>query len=117
MYFYELHESDDELFTDVLVAHDSEFDEEELLELVLEARDEVLSRFEEDTLVEAIANELERRHGFLHINDARIRAAINVSVGESGTMIAPVDEAAADDRAADEEFRSLLIEVDPEDPR
>ena len=56
MYFYELHEGDDEVFSDVLLAHDSEYDENEFLELVLEARAAVLDKYEEDTLSEAIAH-------------------------------------------------------------
>ena len=113
MYFYELHESDDDVYSDVLVAHDVEFDEEQFLELVLESRRSVLGRFEEDTLVEAIANDLERRHGFVHIDDRRLRVAVNVSAREEETFVAEVDEAA--DELREDDFRSLLVEVDPED--
>ena len=121
MYFYELHETDDDLMTDLVLVHDSEFDEEEFLELVLEARTAVLEKFEEDSLVEAVANELARVHGFTVIDDTRLRVAVNVSVEEGGTVLAETDErgAAARDAGADEdeEFRSILIEVDPEDAR
>jgi hypothetical protein len=55
VYFYELHEGDEDVFSDVVLAHEVEFDESEFLDLVLEARGEVLDRFEEDSLVEAIA--------------------------------------------------------------
>lgn len=116
MYFYELHETDDDLFTDLLVAHDGEFDEQEFLELVLEARAKVVERFEEDTLIEAVGAELARSQGFLVIDDGQIRAAVNVSVDEGLTVLAAVDErrAAREDEES-EDFRSLLIEVDPED--
>ncbi len=119
MYFYELHESDDELFSDALLAHDSEYDEDEFLELVLEARQAVVDHFEEDSLIEAVANELQRRHGFVHIDDRQLRAAINVSVHEGETRITPVEErgAAMDGETDDETYRSLLVEIDPEDPR
>ena len=113
MYFYELHEGDDDVYSDVLVAHDVEFDEEQFLELVLESRRSVLGAFEEDTLVEAIANDLERRHGFVHIDDRRLRVAVNVSAREEETFVAEVDEAA--DELREDDFRSLLVEVDPED--
>lgn len=116
MYFYELHETDDDLFTDLLVAHDGEFDEQEFLELVIDARAKVLERFEEDTLIEAVAAELARSQGFLVIDDSQIRAAVNVSLEEGLTALAAVDEgrgAPADDEA--EDFRSMLIEADPED--
>jgi hypothetical protein len=119
VYFYELHETDDELFSDVLLAHDAEYDEQEFLELVLEARAAVVAKFEEDTLIEAIGRELGRVHGFQLIDDSQIRVAVNVSVEEGETMLAEVDERGAriDREVETEEFRSLLIEVDPEDAR
>ena len=119
MYFYELHETDDDLFTDLVLVHDSEFAEDEFLELVLEARTAVLAKFEEDSLVGAVANELARIHGFTVVDDSRIRVAVNVSVEEGGTVLAETDErgAARDTGDDDDEFRSLLIEVDPEDAR
>ncbi|HSH21773.1 MAG TPA: hypothetical protein VK992_04035 [Candidatus Caenarcaniphilales bacterium] len=115
MYFYELHESDDDLFSNVLLAHDSEYDEHEFLELVLEARSEVIERFEEDSLIEAIANELERRHAFVHINDRQLRAAINVSADEGETVITPVEEVPVAHQREEEDFRTLLVDVEPED--
>lgn len=119
MYFYELHETDDELFSDVLLAHDAEYDENEFLELVLEARAAVVDRFEDDSLIEAVARELARIHGFQVIDDSQLRVAVNVSIDEGETAVAAVDERAprADvdqDRDGDA-YRSLLIEADPED--
>lgn len=93
MYFYEIHEGDTDLFTDALLVHELEFDEAEFLRLVLEARRRVLDSFEEDTLVEAVAGELERSHGFVHVDDARIIAAVNVSEREGETLLAAVSEA------------------------
>jgi hypothetical protein len=60
VYFYEIHESDDDLYSDALLAHEQEFTAEEFFELVQETRRRVQDSFEEDTLVEAIAHELER---------------------------------------------------------
>lgn len=113
MYYYELSEADDEIFANVLLAHDAEYDEQEFLEMVVEAREVVITSFEQDSLIEAIADELERRHGFSHI-DANLRAAIRVSAVEGETLITAVDERA---RAQTEEddFRSILIETEPED--
>lgn len=93
MFFYEIHEGDTDLFTDALLTHDLEFDEEEFLRLVLEARGHVLATFEEDSLVEAIANELQRRHGFVHVDDAHLTAAVNVSEREGETFLAAAGEA------------------------
>jgi hypothetical protein len=116
VYFYELHESDDELYTDALLAHDAEFDEEEFLALVLESREAVVGRFEDDSLPEAIAKELQRRHGFLYIDDSLLRAAVNVSVNDGETRAVPVEERRPTDQPEEaEDFRTLLIEREPED--
>ena len=119
MYFYELHEADDDLFSDALLVHEVEYDEEQFLELVLEAREAVLQTFEEDSLVEAVAEELQRRHGFLYIDDSRLAAAVNVSVTEGETAAAEIPVGGADGRTPFEEgdYRTMLIEADPEDPR
>jgi hypothetical protein len=117
VYFYELHEGDEDVFSDALLAHDIEYDEDEFLELVQDARRQVLDTYEEDTLAEAIANELQRRHGFLHIDDSRLRVAVNVSAREEETQVAQVDERRARESEGDEDYRSLLVEIDPEDPR
>ena len=117
MYFYELHEADDDIFSDVLLAHDVEFDEAQFLEMVLEAREQLISSFEEDSLVEAIAKQLQKRHDFLYVDDSRLRVSVLVSANEGETKVTEVDERAAA-RAAeaeDEDFRSMLIEADPED--
>ncbi|MDQ3492019.1 MAG: hypothetical protein M3452_02005 [Chloroflexota bacterium] len=118
LYFYELHEGDDELFTDVLLSHDSEFDEEEFLGMVLEARGAVLDRFEEDTLSEAIAAELARHHGFLVVDDRQLRVAVSVSAEEGETAVVAVEEMRPQRPPDDDEgFRSLLVDLEPEDRR
>ena len=116
MYYYELHESDDELFSEALLAHDSEYDEQEFLELVLEARGAVIDTFEEDSLIEAVANELARQHGFVHIDDRQLRAAVRVSANEGETELTAIDElGGTETEHAEDEFRTLLVDVDPED--
>ena len=115
MYFYELTESDDEIFTNLLLAHDSEYDEQEFLELVLEAREAVIKVFEQESLIDAIATELERKHGFVHV-DANLRAAVRVSAEEDETVITAVDERmAAAEIGEEEDFRTMLIETEIED--
>ncbi len=115
MYFYELSESDDEILANVLLAHDSEYDEQEFLELVLEAQDAVGKTFEEESLIEAIAAELERKHGFIHV-DANLRAAVRVSAEEGETIITAVDERVAAALTGEEDdFRTMLIETESED--
>jgi hypothetical protein len=115
MYFYELHESDDELFSEALLAHDSEYDEQEFLELVQEARADVIEKFEEDSLVEAVAKELARRHGFIHIDDHQLRAAVRVSANEGETELTSIEELGSTEVEPDDEFRTLLVDVEPED--
>ena len=100
MYFYELHESDDDLFTDALLTHDEEFSRDEFFELVQEARRHVQDTFEEDTLVEAVARELERTLGFTYVSDALLVAAVNVSRIEDENYLAAVGE--GDDEGDDE---------------
>ena len=117
MYFYELHESEGDLFTDVLLVHDSEYDEESFLEIVLEARAAVVDTFEQDTLVEAVATELERRHGFTFVHDARLTASVDVSTEEGATSLAELadEEDVDEDDALDEAevgFRSLVVDLE-----
>jgi hypothetical protein len=76
----------------------------------------VLDSFTEDSLVEAIANHLQRTHGFIHIDDRQLRAAVRVSADEEETQITPVDELAAASLPKEEDdFRSLLVDVEPDD--
>lgn len=119
MYLYELQEGDDDLGIAVLVAHETEYDETEFLELVVEARREVFEQFEEDTLVEAVAKELARRHGFLPLDDTQLRAAVSVSANEEETRLAPLEEGSGrsrgDEEDEEDEFRSLLVDIEPDD--
>ncbi len=114
VWFYELHEGDDDVYSDVLLYHDTEYDERELLELVLEARTAVLDSYREDTLSEAIGNELARRHGFLVVDDTQLRVAINVSGQEGETVVASVDLGPVG-RDDDDDHRSILIDIEPEE--
>lgn len=122
MYFYELHEGDDEIYSDVLLVRDSEMDPEEFFDLVQSIRRRVQDSYEDDTLIEAIAVELERDHGFVFVSDERLAAAVNVSVEESENFLAevgsPDDEDDAERADADvedeDDFRSILADFDPD---
>jgi len=114
LFFYELHESDSDLFADILLAHETEFDEAEFLELVLESRARVIGSFREDSLIEAIAADLAERAGFTVIDDSQLRVAVNVSSQEDGTFVSDI-EAASRASAAAEDFRTLLVDVEPDD--
>lgn len=106
MYFYELHEGDEDLMTDVILARGTAMPPDDFYELVQEVRAQVQDAFEEDTLVEAIAAELEREHDFLFVSDDRIVAAVLVShvADENGLIAADEDdeERVRGDRGQDE---------------
>jgi len=114
-YFYELHESDTDLFADVLLAHETEYDENEFLELVLEARKKVLDGFTADSLIEAVALELAERAGFLIVDDTQLRVAVNVSSEDEGTFVADVDQTSSVGGGRRDDFRTMLVDVEPDD--
>ena len=72
MHFYELHEGDDEVFADLLLAREEEMEPEEFFDVVQSIRRRVVDSFETTTLVEAIADELERDYGFIAVTDDRL---------------------------------------------
>ncbi|TMG53576.1 MAG: hypothetical protein E6H84_11350 [Chloroflexi bacterium] len=91
MFFYEIHEGDEELGTAVLVAHERKFDPLEFFALVKKARTLLMDAFEENSLSEAIANELARAHGFIHVTDDLLVASVNVDETEEGTFLLSED--------------------------
>ena len=108
MYFYELHEGDDDVFSDLLLVHDEQIEPEDFFELVQVIREKVQDTFEEDTLIEAIALELEREHGFTFVSDARLEASVHVSTNEEENRLISVD----DEIAESAEFRTLLADFE-----
>ena len=114
LFFYELHESDTELFADILLAHETEYDEAEFLELVLEARGRVIETHRHDSLVEAVAADLAERAGFLVIDDSQLRVAVNLSAEDDGTFVSEIDERGRI-RGGAEDFRTLLVDIEPDD--
>ena len=92
MFFYELREGDDDIFSDLLLVREEEMEPEEFFELVQSIRLQVQDTFEQDTLIEAIAEELEREHGFIPITDDRLSASVNVSKLDEDNYLADLDE-------------------------
>lgn len=111
MYFYELHEGDEEIFTDVLLVHDEQLEPEDFFELVQAVRRQVQDTFEDDTLIEAIARELEREHGFTFVSDQRLEASVHVSPVEAENRLIALDDQGMRESA---EYRSMLADFDPE---
>ena len=62
----------------------------------------MVDTFEEDTLVEAIARELERSHAFTYIGDEKLTASMSVGAEAADTYL--VDQS--------DEFRSMIVELD-----
>ena len=91
MYFYEIHEGDEDLGTAVLLAHEDRFSPEEFFRLVKKAKELVQDSFEEDSLSEAIANELERSSRFVHVTDDRLLASVNVGETDADTYLVATD--------------------------
>ena len=122
MFFFELHEGDNEVFSDVLVVSESEWEPEEFFELVQTIRRRLQDQYHTDTLVEAIAMELERDHGFIFIGDDALTASVNVSTEESDNFLAEleVDRADAEEDDADDDdvdavdvdYRAVLADFD-----
>jgi len=94
MFFYEIHEGDEELGTAVLLAHERHLEPLEFFGLVKKARTLLVDSYEEGSLSEAIANELARTAGFTHVTDDLLVASVNVDVTEEGTFL--VSEEAGD---------------------
>jgi hypothetical protein len=102
LYFYELHEGATDLMTDALLVSERDHTPAQFEQMVQAARTAVLETFEEDTLVEAIARELERSHGFTYIGDEKLRASMSVGIEEIDTYLVEQSE----------EFRSIVAELE-----
>jgi hypothetical protein len=108
LYFYELHEGDDDVFSDLLLVHDEQIEPEDFFELVQAIRHKLLDTFEEDTLIEAIALELEREHGFTFVSDARLTASVHVSPDEGENRLISLD----DEMIESAEYRTILADLE-----
>lgn len=123
MFFYELHEGDEAVYSDVLVVSESEWEPQEFFDLVQRIRRDVQDGYAQDTLIEAIALVLERDHGFIYVSDDRLGAAVNVSTQEAENFIADLDadyddgddgddDGDDDDDEPKGDYRTLLAELD-----
>jgi hypothetical protein len=108
VYFYELREGDEDIFSDLLLTRDEAMSAAEFFALVTSIRDDVVDGYETDTLIEAIAEVLERDHGFMFVSDDRLAASVNVSESDEETYLV---EATAE--SADPDYRAILLDWDP----
>ena len=102
LYFYELHEGATDLLTDAILVSERDHTPAQFETMVQAARTAVIDTFEEDTLVEAIARELERSHGFTFVSDEKLRASMSVGMEPEDTYLVEVSE----------EFRSIVAELE-----
>ncbi len=91
MHFYELHEGDGDVFADLTLAREDEMEPEEFFDIVQSIRRRIQDSYETQTLIEAIANELEADYEFIAITDERLTAAINVSKDDEENFLADLD--------------------------
>jgi hypothetical protein len=112
MHFYELHEGDDDVFADLLLAREEEMAPEEFFDIVQSIRRRVLESFVQDTLVQAIADELEQDYEFIAITDERLTAAVNVSRDEEENFLADLD-----DPEQDSDYATILADLKAEEDR
>ena len=102
LFFYELHEGPTDLMTDALLVSERDHTPAQFAGMVEAARKAVVETFEEDTLVEAIARELERAHGFTYIADEKLRASMSVGVEDEDNYLVEQSD----------EFRSIVAELE-----
>jgi hypothetical protein len=115
LFFYELREGDDDIFADVILVREEEMDADSFFELVQSIRLQVQDRFEQDTLIEAIAEELEREHGFVAVSDDRLSASVNVSKIDDDNYLAELDP---DEEAEDlPDYRGIFVDLPRDDAR
>jgi hypothetical protein len=103
MFFYELHEGDDEVYSDVILYSDSEWEPDEFFDLVQSVRRRIQDTQTHDTLIEAIATVLEREHGFLFVSDDRLSASVNVSTQEDDNFLAELESDLDDEEDDDDD--------------
>lgn len=102
LFFYELHEGATDLMTDAVLVSELDHTPAQFASMVVTARTAIIDTFEEDTLVEAIARELERSHGFTYISDEKLRASMSVGMEEEDTYLVETSD----------EFRSIVAELE-----
>jgi hypothetical protein len=106
MHFYELHEGDNDVFADMLLVRDEEMEPEEFFSIVQSIRRRVQDSYEQDTLIEAIAEELESDYDFIAITDERLTAAINVSKEDDDNFVTDLEAP-----EQDPDYASILADL------
>jgi hypothetical protein len=92
MYFYEIHEGDDDIGTAVLVAHADRFSPEEFFRMVKRAK--ALERSSSFAIASAseASSKLSFTSAFVHVTDERLLASVNVGETDADTYLVATDE-------------------------
>lgn len=88
--------------TDALLVSERDHTPAQFAEMVQAARRAIVDTYEDDTIVEAVARELERSHGFTYLSDEKLRASMSVGATEADTFLVEIVP----------EFRSLVAELE-----
>jgi hypothetical protein len=112
MYFYELHESEGDIFSDLVLVHEERFEPDEFLELVKAAARKVRDSYDEDTLIEAVARVLEDEQGFTPVLDDRLTASVLVTTSEEDTQLSVLEVADQGPDWGDEDIDENDIDED-----
>jgi hypothetical protein len=111
VFFFELREGNDEIFADVLLVREEEMDADSFFELVQSIRVRIQDSYEQDTLIEAIAEELEQDHGFIAVSDERLSASVNVSKNEDDNYLADLDTEDDYEDLNGADYRGLFVDM------
>jgi hypothetical protein len=112
MYFYELHEAEGDIFSDLILVHEERFEPDEFLELVRAASRRVRDSYDENTLIEAVARLLEEEQGFTTVSDDRLTASVLVTTNEDETQLSTLEAADQGPDWGDEDIDENDIDED-----
>ena len=115
MHFYELHEGDGEVFFDVLLFREEEMEPSEFFGVVQSIRRRLQESYETDSLIEAIAEELEQDYGFTFVSDDRLTAAVNVSKTEENNFLAELEEETTDLDDEEIDYAAVYADFKPDE--
>jgi hypothetical protein len=95
-------------------------DPEEFFTVVQSIRRRIQDSYATDSLIEAIAEELEQDYGFTFVSDDRLTAAVNVSKTEEDNFLADLEAEELDAGeldAVDEgvDYRAVYADFEPTD--
>ena len=112
MYFYELHEAEGDIFSDLILVHEERFEPDEFLELVRAASRRVRDSYDENTLIEAVARLLEEEQGFTTVSDDRLTASVLVTTNEDEIQLSMLEAADQGPDWGDEDIDENDIDED-----